>query len=88
MRIAAESHIWTLNGDGQLIPVWQNHDGTSTPVDLCLNAAKGAIALTGKPSSLPSGWQQVVCFVLSSFECILSIFFFRNSSLLSKLLIS
>lgn len=78
MRIAAESHIWTLNGNGQLIPVWQNHDGTSTPVDLCLNTAEGAIALTGDPKSLPSGWEQVVCSLLTSFECILSIFFFQE----------
>jgi len=60
----ANAHIWTLSGNGQLIPVWQNHDGTSTPVDLCLNTAEGAIALTGDPSSLPSGWEQVEFYLV------------------------
>ena len=69
MRIAANAHIWTVNGNGQLIPIWPNSEGGSTPVDIALNAAEGAIALTGDPSSLPSGWKQVVCSLLSSNEC-------------------
>lgn len=61
MRIAANAHIWTLNGDKQLIPIWPNSHGSATPVDISLNSEQGVIALTGDPSSLPSGWKQVVC---------------------------
>ena len=70
MRIAANAHIWTLNGDKQLIPIWSNTPhGSATPVDISLNSEQGVIALTGNPSSLPSGWKQVVRSPISSNEC-------------------
>jgi len=55
----ANAHIWTLNGDNQLIPIWPSSHGSATPVDISINSEQGAIALTGDPSLLPSGWKQV-----------------------------
>ncbi|KAH9991173.1 hypothetical protein BJV77DRAFT_557612 [Russula vinacea] len=55
----ANAHIWTLAKDGQLIATWPNHDGTTSDVHLCLNAAGDGIILAGDPSKLPSGWKEV-----------------------------
>jgi hypothetical protein len=69
MRIAANGHIWTLGKDGQLIATWPNQDGTMPVVHLCINAAGNDFILAGDPSKLPSGWKEVVCSLLSSFNC-------------------
>lgn len=68
MRIAANAHIWTLAKDGQLIATWPNHDGTTSDVHLCLNAAGDGIILAGDPSKLPSGWKEVVRSLFFSFD--------------------